>query len=396
MLTKKALAIIGLLFSLLLVVNQFVEFFPWLNMFTSFLFLMMFAYLLYSVDEETVSTYRKERATKSDTDLVRGVMADLNQSLRQEISIIDAELIRTRGLVGEAVTGISSSFKYLQRLSVEQQDMITELCNDKESTDNNSTRKKLTMETFVKDTNGLLEDFVNVIISSSKQSVETMFFIDDMIQQFGKVFSLLSQVENLADQTNLLALNAAIEAARAGEAGRGFAVVANEVRSLSINSSELNKDIRVEIDGVQAIIGKLRASVELMASADMTKTLEAKEKVSEMMDHTSSLNKNTQDIIQALAVIAPKMDDTVAVGVRSLQFEDLTHQSLDSLSANLTSLSQISEQLKKLEVGHEQMTSSQLQALRISCQQILLRSKAADQQRSVTQINMDEGDVELF
>ena len=98
-----------------------------------------------------------------------------------------------------------------------------------------------------------------------------------MIAQFDSIFSLLGQVENLANQTNLLALNAAIEAARAGEAGRGFAVVANEVRELSINSTELNEDIRNKISGAQGIISQLRTSVESMASADMTPTLKAKE-----------------------------------------------------------------------------------------------------------------------
>ncbi|MCP4321229.1 MAG: hypothetical protein GY787_05150 [Alteromonadales bacterium] len=131
---------------------------------------------------------------------------------------------------------------------------------------------------------------------ASLESLETMTYTDNMVAQFDCIFKLLSQVEGLASQTNLLALNAAIEAARAGEVGRGFAVVANEVRSLSVGSTELNECIRTEINQAKEIIAKLRNSVETMASADMTSTLEAKENKAELMRHVEQVNSQTKTV----------------------------------------------------------------------------------------------------
>jgi uncharacterized protein YukE len=63
---------------------------------------------------------------------------------------------------------------------------------------------------------------------------------------------ILSAIQQIASQTNLLGLNAAIEAARAGDMGRGFAVVAEEVRKLSVQSTDSVKDIGVMLQQMKA------------------------------------------------------------------------------------------------------------------------------------------------
>jgi len=85
-----------------------------------------------------------------------------------------------------------------------------------------------------------------------------MAFTDEMVKQFDSVFALLEQVERIATQTNLLALNAAIEAARAGEAGRGFAVVAMKLDRFPVSSTELNENIRREINLAKGTISKYK------------------------------------------------------------------------------------------------------------------------------------------
>jgi len=327
-----------------------------------------------------------------DVDTIQYTFVQMNTLISKQIEIVETELERVSNLVRDAVGGISESFKYLQNLSAEQQEMInTIISNNKNIGDDEAT----TLESFVNDSSNTLDDFVGVIIKTSKQSLETMGYTDEMVKQLEGIFKLLEQVENIASQTNLLALNAAIEAARAGDAGRGFAVVANEVRSLSVSSTELNDDIRTEISLAQSIIDKLRTSVEEMASADMTSTLAAKDKVSLMVEHVGNVNRETNQVVEGLANLAPQIADTVATGVRSLQFEDLTFQTLASLKDNLVAIDALGQQLTNFD-KNKPNCAEQLLVIQQQCESIIAHTKDADSNRSVSQSSMDEGDVDLF
>ncbi|WP_426357151.1 methyl-accepting chemotaxis protein [Pseudocolwellia sp. HL-MZ19] len=340
-------------------------------------------------DEELLDS----KSVHSDNnELIQSTFEQISQLVSQQVLVIDNELDRTNILVREAAAGLSQSFKYLQSLSIEQQQMMSRVIGNHQ---NIGDEKCTTLEDFVNDSSRTLEEFVNVIITTSKQSLQAMSFTEDMSKQLDGIFNLLSEVENLASQTNLLALNAAIEAARAGEAGRGFAVVASEVRSLSVNSTDLNNDIRKEISKAQIIIGNLRDSVEVMASADMTSTLESKENVSNMVVNVGRINKESSEIIDCLAALTPQIDNTVITGVRSLQFEDLTNQTLTSVKYNLGNLTSLSHKLSAINLSDENITNT-LQDILLNCRDVFDKTNKVNNERSVSQSSMDEGDIDLF
>jgi methyl-accepting chemotaxis protein len=356
-----------------------------------FILLIVLASRVHNDSSVKGDTKNSEAMPVVDDELIHSVIFELQQFIHQEINIVEKELQRTKMLV--AVTGISESFKELQNLSDEQQQMIQLLISH---FGNMEDGQGGSLESFVTDSNRTLDDFVGVIINTSKQSLETMTYTDDMVAQLDSIFKLLSQVEGLASQTNLLALNAAIEAARAGEAGRGFAVVANEVRSLSVGSTKLNENILTEVNSAKEIIAKLRGSVETMASADMTSTLEAKDKMTVMMSHVEDVNNQTTKSVEELAIIAPKITEAVCVGVRSLQFEDLTRQSLESLQRNVSSLHEISDALATFVKNPYIAVHQQLITLKTTCQQVYHETQQSEDSRSVKQLNMDEGEIDLF
>jgi len=330
---------------------------------------------------------------KVDKTELNEMFFQLNEVLSQQVRIIETEIDRTMDLVGEAVKGISGSFKYLQNFTNEQQLMVNAV---NEHNNSIGEQEDSTLETFVLNSRNTLEDFVDTIIHSNKQSTEIMSFTDQVGDQFDVIFKLLEQVESLASQTNLLALNASIEAARAGDAGRGFAVVANEVRALSVSSTELNSIIREETASARNIIKQLRQSVELMMSADMTSTVKAKERFTTMMDHVSDANKQTRLVVEELTVLAPQVKDKVNLGVRSLQFEDLTYQTLDSLKINISNIYDISAELNSFEDHNKFDVTAQLIKMQQLCKNMVKEVTTVDQARSVSQSTMDEGEIELF
>ena len=373
--------------------------FDFINIVFSVAVVALFACVIYqnrkTSDNNELTTSGNDDITQNqpeNSELIQSLLSQISTLVSQQVTVIDTELDRTNTLISEATMGLSTSFKSLQGLSSEQQQMISNVINNHK---NIGDEKETTLENFVNDSSKTLEQFVSVIIATSKQSLQAMAFSDEMSKQLEGVFSLLAEVENLASQTNLLALNAAIEAARAGEAGRGFAVVASEVRALSVNSTELNNEIRKEIAATQSIIANLRGAVETMASADMTSTLESKENVGNMVVHVGQMNEENSKTINLLSSLMPQIDDTVATGVRSLQFEDLTNQTLTSVKYNLENLTELSRQLLAVNLADEN-ASNMLQDILVNCQKAFENTNEMNKDRSVSQSSMDEGEVDLF
>jgi methyl-accepting chemotaxis protein len=391
------LAISSLLFINTLLINLSVITANYFSFFLVLCLLCVFIWQFKSREQFTKVAAFKTDASNTDISNVDVRQIELSFQkitllLRKQVEIVDNEVNRTNVLVGSAVGDISSSFMCLQELCQLQQSLIGQIVQNVTRTDNNDSSM---VDSFVQHTNDTLQEFVDVIINTSKKSLETLSYTDEMIAQFDSIFSLLGQVENLASQTNLLALNAAIEAARAGDAGRGFAVVANEVRALSVSSTALNDDIRQKISGTQNIISQLRASVETIASADMTPTLRAKEKVVEMIDYMGKTNISTGHVIHELSLITPQISQHVTNAIRSLQFEDLTNQTLTSIKSNLNSVNVLNQILENIEITPDGI-SEQLTNLQIKCQEIIASTNKNDENRSVCQVSMAEGEVELF
>lgn len=341
--------------------------------------------------------------SKSDTSLMgagegaaelKAALDQVSDTLIHDAVVVNQEISRVDGLIKEAVALMGSSFHDMHDLANRQIQLTSEIISQSQDTDSDDV--SFNVQNFIHETGNTLDQFITIMVDVSRNSLETVHHIDDMVEKLDGIFGLIENVEGLASQTNLLALNASIEAARAGEAGRGFAVVADEVRTLSINSAELNNQIREEIGLAKETIEVLRKTVGSMASTDMSDTIGTKEKMGTMLTHMSEMNNFLNDKVVEISHVGDQLNNVVDTAVRSLQFEDISSQALGSMEHNVNSLNEVSSLLSNIVDHQHQINPQAADQCAQRCKALKVEAQNRNATRTVSQNDMDEGDVELF
>lgn len=105
----------------------------------------------------------------------------------------------------------------------------------------------------------ILAEKINGTCNKLNSITDAFYMLEN---DFKNIQSMSNSITDIASSTNLLALNASIEAARAGEAGRGFSVVADEIRSLSLSTTELVNGIDNSVKTLYKSIDALKSEIE--------------------------------------------------------------------------------------------------------------------------------------
>jgi len=318
-----------------------------------------------------------------------------------QLDSINSELEQLRRLLGDAIRKLTVSFQEMETMTHQQESLILPILEQRATKGGEGV--KINISDFVKKSAEALSSYIDSIVRVSMYSVKISEKVDDVNRTVGSILTDVNGVENISKQTNLLALNAAIEAARAGEAGRGFAVVADEVRNLSLHSTQFSGQIRTHVAEVhRALESAMQVSGEL-ASHDMTFALQSKIDITSMMSEIERFDREVQANVTHLSKLSSEMHQSVGTAVTALQFEDLTSQLINHLERRSNGLKTLLAGVRSIELSEEGGTISSA-AIAYHGRVERLRAAIAEvggmlaktERVAVSQQKMQAGDVELF
>ena len=321
------------------------------------------------------------------------MLGELDRIQSAECREIVAEVDRARILLRDASTELMSSFRRLSSDTQAQQQRVSSVLATMSDSLSEDENEGLNIPAFVAQTATVLQNFVEVLVHFSKQSVTISYKIDDMVEHMDAIFELVSQVDSIAEDTNILAINAALEAARAGEAGKGFKVVASEVRSLSRDTKALNEQIGSQVDAARTVIDEVREAARAIASQDMSMALNAKGGVDDMLERLRGMDEKTASVLDDLTEFTGRVHESANAAIRSMQFEDMVTQILDHVQVKTHRLQELTGKLLAADAGRPGFSAADRDALLLEAVRELT-SEALH--KAVEQENMDAGDVELF
>ncbi len=328
---------------------------------------------------------------------LQSLLSDIDEAYSTELDIIQKDVNRVKSILAEAVSDLTSGFESINQLMQREDEIVKSIV--KSSNNEDDDPDIINVHEFAQTTENIMASFIEVLMTVSTQSIETAHNLDEMQSQLDDIFSLLDESKTIADQTNLLALNAAIEAARAGEAGRGFAVVADEVRSLSTRASSFNDQIGEKVYSAKSAIDLVNATVNDMASRDMSSSIESQDKIKTALFKIEKMDSHFSEAIKEVSDITLQIETVVGNTVRVMQFEDITTQVLTEAAERSDRISNISNEIHNVinqNISHNSSASIEyIETIREVVQSV--RNSWQQQHRSVVgSKNLEESEVDLF
>ncbi|GLH69140.1 hypothetical protein GETHPA_06730 [Geothrix rubra] len=311
-----------------------------------------------------------------------------------QVAFLRTELVQVDGLVQEASATLQQALKTLDErvkaqhrlaLSVQQAMQITGLGID-------STEATATLSATIV---GTLDVFVNNMLEISKSSMKLVEEVEDIRIRSDRMESMLGELGEIAGQTHLLALNASIEAAHARKFGAGFAIVAAEVSKLADRSTALSTNIQQQIEGTRQALLRTDTQVQAIASKDLNLAIQSRGESESLIGALDESTRKVKELVAEMEANARLISEQVGHVVRSLQFEDLVHQTLQACMQELDNLQEQAGVWRALRAGLEGGGEA-TQLLRELCGALDGVASAQVQFKAVKRESLTAGDVELF
>ena len=318
----------------------------------------------------------------------------LEDVIKPEFNNIENESDKLKHIISESVQKLFSVFKTINEHVKQQHDLLQNIISSMDNSQADCSDRLSSIRQFSEVTETILTELVEMILTSSKQNMDTVYRFEDINHKISSIFNSLSQLQGIADQTNLLSLNAAIEAARAGEHGRGFAVVADEVRKLAINSKSLNDDVRHQVENTNSEITAARDILEDVAARDLKVSLEIKDRVAKLLEQINDLDHHFEDNIRNISQLEQTINTDMSKAVMALQFEDLTRQMATHIEKRTKWLSRCINDIQGSLIAPDE--SNMLEGLNRSIAKVISTNNDSSEIESPVKGKNDGGSVDLF
>jgi len=318
--------------------------------------------------------------------------------LEGQVNFLTPELLQADSLVREAAGTLEEALKTLDR-SVQQQHLLAgEIQAAMQSTlegDPNSATASGGFDAMSATIMGTLDGFVGHIADISQSTEQLVEEVNDIRDRSLRMETMLEELSEIAGRTHLLSLNAAIEAAHARQFGAGFAVVAGEVSKLADRSTALSQTIQEQVNGTRQALERTDAHVKAIASQDMNVALASRGESENLVMALQTSNWIVKDLVNQLKENARTITTQVGHVVRSLQFEDLVHQ---TLMACLKELGNLLEQAEAWKALGTRLTAGEPEAPALAALEARLGEIEASrvQFRAVKSGSLTAGEVDLF
>lgn len=174
-----------------------------------------------------------------------------------------------------------------------------------------------------------------------------------------EISQIVTIISSISEKTNVLAFNASIEAARAGEHGEGFKSVSEEVSRLATKVTKATQDIQYLVETIQEDTSLVLEDMENSTAEVVTGT---------------QLIRQTQEILQGLALTSENMDDYLEQITQNTTAQTHASQQINQKIHDVALISQQTSSEAENVVNSLHTLVEKMKVLQISVEQFRLQS----------------------